>query len=379
MPQIPQDGIDRGFMGRALRLARRGTMTTAPNPRVGCVLVSAGEIVGEGWHRVAGGDHAEVIALRQAGDRALGATAYVTLEPCSHTGRTPPCVDSLIAARVGRVVVAMEDPTPLVRGRGLAALRAAGIEVSCGTLAVEARALNRGFCARMLRSMPFVFAKLASSIDGRTAMANGESKWITSPAARQQVQRMRAASCAIVTGVDTVLQDDPALTVREDLLGAAYPEDVIRQPLRVIVDSRLRTHSWSRILKEPGEVVIATLVEDRKRIRRFEALGCEVVTLPRAGERVSMPALLKWLAEQRCCKEVMVESGPRLVGSLLSDGLLDEIHLFMAPTLLGSSARPLVELPLVHMGEQLRLDLQELRAVGDDCWMRLVPSRRRKS
>ncbi len=379
MPEVSQDGIDRGFMSRALRLARRGLMTTAPNPRVGCVLVKQGAIVGEGWHRVAGGDHAEVIALQRAGSDAAGATAYVTLEPCSHTGRTPPCVKSLIAAGVGRVVVAMEDPNPLVRGRGIAALRGAGIDVSLGLLAAEARALNRGFCARMQRGMPFVFAKLASSIDGRTAMANGESKWITSPAARQQVQRMRAASCAIITGVDTVLQDDPALTVREDLLGAPYPEATLRQPLRVIVDSRLRTHSWSRILTEPGDVVIATLVEDRKRIRRYEALGCQVVTLPPAGERVSMTALLHWLAEQRACNEVMVESGARLAGSLLSDGLLDEIHLFMAPTLLGSNARPLVELPLVHMGEQVRLDLQELRAVGDDWWLRLVPSRRRRT
>lgn len=371
------DGVDLAFMHRALGLARRGEYTTAPNPRVGCILVKEGRVLGEGWHRQAGEEHAEIAAMARAGDAAAGATAYVTLEPCSHTGRTPPCVDSLIAAGVARVVVAMEDPNPLVRGRGIAALRAAGIEVSCGALAAEARELNRGFCNRMLRGVPYVFAKLASSIDGRTAMANGESKWITSAASRQQVQRLRAASCAVMTGVETVLKDDPALTVRGDNLGFEYPAGEIRQPLRVILDSRLRTPRRARILGQPGDVVIATTVSDAKRLEVFEDLGHAVVTLPAQRDRVDLRALLGWLAEHRACNEVMVEAGPTLVGALLKQGLLDELQLFMAPTLLGSGARALVELPLIHMGEQVRLELKDQRAVGDDWWLRLLPGRGR--
>ena len=373
------DSLDRQFMSRALRLASRGCFTTSPNPRVGCVLVNNGAVIGEGWHEVAGGDHAEVLALGAASGELAGATAYVSLEPCCHTGNTPPCVESLIAAGVRRVVVAMDDPNPLVRGRGLAALRAAGIEVSSGLLSSEARELNRGFCSRMQRGMPFVFAKLASSLDGRTAMANGESKWITGLAARQQVQRFRAASCAILTGVETVLQDDPALTVRRDILGVEYPRDEIRQPLRVIADSRLRTPLRARILRQPGETIIATAVQDAERFKPFEDQGQTVVCLPARGARVHLPELLRWLAGERSCNEVMVECGATLAGALLRQGLLDELHLFVAPTLLGSGARPLMELPLVHMGEQLRLELGDMRTIGDDWWLRLLANRRGKS
>ena len=370
---VDADIVDREHMSWALRLAARGSFTTSPNPRVGCVLVRDGRVLGEGWHRQAGSAHAEVDAIGNADQSLRGATAYVSLEPCSHQGLTPPCVDTLIAAGLSRVVVAMEDPNPRERGRGIAALRAAGIEVSCGILGAEARALNRGFVARMRHGLPFVFAKLASSLDGRTAMANGESKWITGVAARQQVQRLRAASCAIMTGVGTVLQDDPSLTVRPDLLAVDYPLDDIRQPLRVILDSTLRTPLNAKILSQPGQSIIVTGVEDAARIARYADQGHSVATLPLHQGRMRLKAVLAWLAEEKFCNQVMVESGATLAGALLIDGLLDELHLFIAPTLLGSSARPLMELPLTHIGAQQRLVIEDIRAVGDDWWLRARP------
>ncbi len=365
---------DREYMAQALRLAARGRYTTAPNPRVGCVLVVDGTVIGEGWHRRAGGPHAEVDALHNATAAVEGATAYVSLEPCSHQGRTPPCADALIAAGVGRVVVAMEDPNPAVCGNGMARLRGAGIEVSSGLLQEQAEALNRGYISRMKTGMPFVFAKLASSLDGRTAMANGESRWITGPASRSQVQRLRAASCAIVTGVGTVLHDNPSLTVRGDDLGEAYPDDGgIRQPLRVVVDSSLRTPSDARILQQAGETVVVGLPEGGARYSGLADRGTNILTMRAQGERVDLRALLQWLARERACNEVMVESGPTLAGALLQAGLLDELHLFVAPTLLGSSARPLLQLPLDHMGQQQRLKIEDVRCVGEDWWIRATP------
>jgi diaminohydroxyphosphoribosylaminopyrimidine deaminase/5-amino-6-(5-phosphoribosylamino)uracil reductase len=375
---MPGDGAaiaDRLYMNRALQLAAKGRFTTMPNPSVGCVLVKDGEIIGEGWHQRAGGPHAEVVALANASTSPQGATAYVSLEPCSHQGLTPPCADALIAAGIVRVVVAMEDPNPVVAGTGMARLRAAGIQSSSGLLQAQARQLNRGFISRMERGKPFVFAKVASSLDGRTAMANGESQWITGAAARNKVQELRSASCAIITGVGTVLQDDPSLTVRSQVDAGSNTE--LRQPLRVVLDSALRTPVNARILRQPGETIIACLEQNEGRQAALREHGATVVCLPARGKRVDLPALLQWLAQERACNEVMVESGPILVGALLQAGLLDELHMFVAPTLLGCDARPLAQLPLVHMGEQLRLHIEDVRSVGDDLWIRARPHKKR--
>ena len=355
-------------MAQALRLAERGRFTTSPNPRVGCVLVRDGQVLADGWHHRAGEPHAECVAIARATQPLQGATAYVSLEPCSHHGRTGPCTRALIEAGVKRVVVAMEDPNPEVSGRGLSALREAGVGVYCGLMESEARALNRGFIARMQHQLPFVFAKLASSLDGRTAMANGESKWITGTAARGQVQRLRASSCAIVTGIETILQDDPALTVRTGMLGVDYPADTVRQPLRVVLDSRLRMPPKARILAQPGRTIIVTGVDDAQRLEFWSQH--EVVVLPLRDGRVDLRALLRWLASEHECNEVMVEAGATLSGAFMAQRLLDELHLFVAPTLLGSSARPLLQLPLVHMGDQQRLEIVQTRAIGDDWWLR---------
>lgn len=368
---------DRDYMSRALRLAARGRYTTQPNPRVGCVLVKDGEIIGEGWHLRAGSAHAEVDALANARGPVRGATAYVSLEPCSHHGRTPPCAEALVAAGIRRVVVAMEDPNPAVSGSGMMLLRSAGIEVSTGLLESQARKLNRGFISRMQGDGPFVFAKMASSLDGRTAMANGESQWITGAAARGQVQRLRASSCAIVTGVGTVLQDDPALTVRAESLPDHYPDTEIRQPLRLVLDSALRTPPRARILQQAGETIIVSLEQSEAKLAPLRDRGATLVAMPGRNGKIDLQALLRWLAEERACNEVMVESGAVLVGALLQAGLLDELHMFVAPTLMGSAARPLAQLPLVHMGQQLRLHIEDMRAVGDDWWIRARPHKKR--
>ncbi len=369
--------IDREAMARALRLAARGRYTTTPNPAVGCVLMRDGNILAEGWHRRAGGPHAEIEALSRVDGHAHGATAYVTLEPCSHHGLTGPCADALIAAGVARVVAAMEDPNPAVAGAGLAKLRAAGVEVSVGLMRDQARALNRGFISRMESGKPFVFAKLAASLDGRTAMANGESQWITGAAARYQVQKLRAASCAILTGVGTVLQDNPSLTVRAEGLADNETDGELRQPLRLVLDSSLRTPPSAKILRQPGETIIVCLEHGKTRAEPLRAAGATVLVMPARDRRVNLAALLDWLASERSCNQVMVESGPMLAGALLQAGLLDELHIFMAPTLMGSAARPLVEWPLVHMGEQLRLHIEDMRAVGDDWWIRATPHKKR--
>lgn len=366
---------DQKYMARALELARRGAWTVSPNPQVGCVLVKDGQVIAEGWHRQAGGPHAEIDAIHQATERVAGSTAYVTLEPCSHTGRTGPCVDALVEHGIERVVIAMEDPNPAVSGQGIERLRKAGIEVECGVQETAARALLEGFVSRMQRNRPRVFAKLASSLDGRTAMANGESQWITGPAARRQVQRLRAACCAIVTGVDTVIKDNPAMTVRPAVLGEEYPADTVRQPLRVVVDSHLRCPLDAQIFEGPGDVVVATISEDEARLKAFESKGIRLARLPAQGGQVDLDALLEWLCLNAECNDVMVECGATLAGSFLRAGLLDELHVFLAPTLLGSDARPLVQMPLVHMGQQLRLNIKDIRAVGDDWWIVASPAR----
>ncbi|MFN3579041.1 MAG: bifunctional diaminohydroxyphosphoribosylaminopyrimidine deaminase/5-amino-6-(5-phosphoribosylamino)uracil reductase RibD [Pseudomonas sp.] len=366
MPE--QAVIDRVMMVRALQLAEKGLYTTEPNPRVGCVLAHGERIVGEGWHARAGEAHAEVNALLQAGELARGATAYVTLEPCSHTGKTPPCADALIRAGVGRVVAAMQDPNPLVAGRGLARLRSAGIEVACGLLEPQAQALNPGFIKRMQSGLPFVRVKLAMSLDGRTAMASGESQWITGAAARSDVQRLRARSGAVVSGADAVLLDDSALTVRAAELGLEPPQAeaaAARQPLRVLVDGRLRVPLGNRLFHQSGPVLVVCR-QLRGRVQDYDFAGAELLTLPdSAQQHVDLQALLRELGS-RGCNEVLVESGAGLAGAFLRAGLVDELIIYMAPRLLGSQARPLLQLPLETMAEAVDLEVTDMRAVGRD-------------
>lgn len=354
-------------MNQALRLAARGLYSTDPNPRVGCVLVRDGAVVGSGWHGRAGQPHAEVFALREAGERARGATAYVTLEPCCHHGRTPPCGEALIAAGVTRVVAAMADPNPLMAGKGLAQLAAAGIAVESGLLAADAAALNPGFSSRMQRGRPWVRVKSAMSLDGRGALANGVSQWITGAAARHDVQRWRARSSAILTGIGTVLADDPALNVR--LSPAEWNEQgegEIRQPVRVVVDSRLRLPIDARVLRTAGATQVFTCSEDAARAARLREAGATVsVVAPGAGG-VDLAALLRALGAQGI-NEVWVEAGPALSGALLAQGWADELILYLAPALLGDAARGVFQLPQwTALNESLSLNITDVRAVGAD-------------
>ncbi len=355
------------YMARALQLAEHGLFTTCPNPRVGCVIVNEGEIVGEGWHQSAGAGHAEVNALLSAGRKAKGADCYVTLEPCSHFGRTPPCADSLIKAGIKRVFVAMQDPNPVVAGTGLDKLKQAGIDVTVGILEKQAEDLNPGFCKRMRIQRPFVRSKMAMSIDGRTAMASGESKWITGPDARTDVQKLRARSSAILTGIGTVLMDDPALTVRPE--GADwYPQDIaVRQPLRVVVDSKLRTPVDAGLFKNDGKVLIATAVGD------VSDLPARVISLPTENQQVDLSKLMETLAAEGI-NEVMVEAGPVLNGALLSQGLIDELVVYMAPKLMGNGAKGLFHLPeITTMAQSIDLQITDITAIGHDWRITATP------
>lgn len=370
------DIADRRYMARALQLARQGWYTTQPNPRVGCVLVKEGQVIGEGFHLRAGEGHAEVNALAQAGAKAKGATAYVTLEPCSHYGRTPPCAEALIKAGVARVVAGMVDPNPQVAGRGMQMLSAAGIQADAGLLETEAQALNPGFIKRMQTGRPFVRVKMATSLDGRTAMASGESQWITGPAARGDVQTLRAQSSAILTGVDSILQDDSALTVRAEQLPLANAEMIAaRQPLRVVLDSKLRTPASAKILRQPGRTLIATTeYHSPEALTALEQAGAEVkVFAADEQKRVELTALLDWLAADEQCNDLLVETGATLAGAFVEQQLVDELHLYMATTLLGSDARPAFSLPFSQMAEQRRWQQQDLRMIGDDLKIVLVP------
>jgi diaminohydroxyphosphoribosylaminopyrimidine deaminase/5-amino-6-(5-phosphoribosylamino)uracil reductase len=354
---------DHLYMARALRLAARGLYTTDPNPRVGCVLVRDGQVVGEGWHERAGDAHAEINALRQAGERAAGATAYVTLEPCCHHGRTPPCSQALLAAGVSRVVAAMPDPNPQVAGNGLAELQAAGVATDYGLLAAEAEALNPGFVMRMRHARPWVRCKLAMSLDGRTAMQNGESRWITAEAARRDVHHLRARSSAIMTGIGTVLADDPALTVRLD----GETDAPFLHPLRVILDSRLRIPPTAKLLDQPGETLILTGSTDVGREAMLARPGVSVDTLPLndAGQ-LDLQGVLLYLGSAGI-NEVHVEAGALLCGALLSARLVDELVIYMAPHLMGDAARGLFALPgLQHMTQRIALSIHDVRAVGKD-------------
>jgi diaminohydroxyphosphoribosylaminopyrimidine deaminase/5-amino-6-(5-phosphoribosylamino)uracil reductase len=353
---MPFSADDHRYMARALELARRGLCTTTPNPRVGCVIVRGESVVGEGWHERAGSPHAEVNALAAAGERARGATAYVSLEPCAHQGRTPPCAEALVAAGLARVVAAMEDPNPLTAGKGLAGIRKADIAAESGLLEEEARELNIGFVSRMMRGRPWIRMKIAASLDGKTALHNGASRWITDSEARRDGHALRARACAVLTGIGTVKDDDPQLTVRE--------VDTPRQPLRIVVDSRLETPVGARVLEGSG-TIIAAATDDGKRIRALQDRGAEVLLLPDAAGKVDLGALMRELA-RREINEVHVEAGFRLNGSLLREGLVDELVVYLAPHLIGDDARGMFALPqLQDLGGRRELKIRDLRMIGN--------------
>ena len=361
---------DRIYMAEALQLANKGLYTTDPNPRVGCVIVKDNVIIGRGWHVKAGKGHAEVNALNETGSKAEGATVYVTLEPCSHFGKTPPCAEALIKAKVKRVVATMQDPNPQVAGSGFRALSDAGIEISFGMLEKEAEAINPGFIKRMKSGYPLVRVKLAMSVDGRTAMASGESQWITGSAARQDVQRLRARSSAIITGSGTVNYDNPSLSVRAEELGLDNAQEIAeRQPLRVVVDSEGSIESGAKLLALPGNTVIAMASNGSL---DSELLNSDKVTcksFSAENGRVDLKLLLSWLGSQGC-NEILVEAGATLAGAFVSQQLVDELWIYMAPKLMGSKARPLLELPFDTMSQQESMILSEVRQVGED--LRLI-------
>jgi len=361
--------IDQSYMSRALQLAERGLNSTSPNPRVGCVLVKEGQIIGEGFHLQAGQGHAEVEALASLANAsdARGATAYVTLEPCSHTGKTPPCCDALISAGVSRVVIGMQDPNPQVAGEGVARLQAAGIEVVSGMLENEAKALNPGFIKRMTRGLPWVRVKMAASLDGRTAMASGESQWITGPAARADVQKWRARSCAVITGYGTLLADRPSLNVRgESQLESMHG----RQPLRVVLDSSFRSDPDTPVFTLPGESLVIGCDDNMAGSDRLQSAGINVASVPRYRGRVDLFEVLALLADREC-NEVWVEAGPTLAGAFVDAGLVDEMVIYLAPSLLGHEARPMLQLAdRLTMADKVKLKIMEMRMVGDNLRIR---------
>jgi len=360
---------NHSYMSRALQLAQKGLYTTDPNPRVGCVIVNNGQIVGEGWHRQAGEPHAEIHALKQAGDKAKAAVVYVTLEPCSHHGRTPPCAEALIKAGVAKVVVAMQDPNPLVAGKGLKLLKDAGIEVECGLLEQQANELNPGFIKRMSKGLPYVRVKLAMSLDGRTAMASGESKWITGEQARQDVQRLRARSSAILTGSGTVLADDPSMNLRlsaADLGIECEPQ----QPLRVIVDNNLSCPQDAKIFSLPGE----TLVLTASATHHWQKDRVEIMQLEAHNRRIDLKEAMQYLASREI-NEVHVEVGSQLCGALLSAGVVDEMIIYMAPHIMGDGAKGLLHLPeLKAMKQRIDLEIRDIRPIGKDWRITVVPA-----
>lgn len=355
------DAADFAFMARALRLAEKGMYTTTPNPRVGCVIVKQGRIVGEGWHHSAGEPHAEANALAAAGVHATGATAYVNLEPCNHQGRTPPCSDALIAARVSRVVLAMRDPNGKVAGNGIEKLRAAGIAVETGVMETQARELNVGFVARTMRGRPWLRIKIAAGLDGKTALENGTSQWITSPEARRDAHHWRARSCAIMTGIGTLNDDDPRLTVRD--------VETTRQPLRIVVDSRLRVPVTAKVFNQ-GRVLVAAAVENRDKIARLANRGAEVVVLPDGQGKVDLAQLADELG-RRELNEILIEAGINLHSALLRADVIDELLFYFAPVLLGDRGRGMFDLgDLSEMEQTLKLSTTELRQIGPDLRLR---------
>ncbi|MDR2014443.1 MAG: bifunctional diaminohydroxyphosphoribosylaminopyrimidine deaminase/5-amino-6-(5-phosphoribosylamino)uracil reductase RibD [Azoarcus sp.] len=349
---------DRDAMARALALAEQGLATATPNPRVGCVIVRNGAIIGEGWHRRAGEPHAEILALAAAGEAARGATAYVTLEPCAHFGRTPPCTDALIAAGLTRIVAAMEDPNPKVAGLGLDKLRAAGINVDCGLFATEAHELNIGFVSRMTRGRPWLRLKVAATLDGKTALKNGVSQWITGIEARADGHRWRARACAILTGIGTVKTDNPQLTVRD------HPCE--RQPLRILLDSRLEVAPADRILQGAPALIVTAVTGNDARARQLAESGHNILTLPSPEGRVDLAALMRELAAREL-NEIHVEAGATLNGALLAAGCVDELLLYLAPMIAGETARGMFDLPaLAKLDEAVRFEIRECVKAGGD-------------
>ena len=358
---------DHHYMARALQLAERGRFSTHPNPRVGCVIVAGGEVVGEGFHERAGQGHAEVNALAQAGDKAKGATAYVTLEPCSHQGRTPPCAKGLIEAGVAKVIAAMVDPNPQVSGRGLKILEEAGIQTASGLMEAQAQALNPGFINRMSEQRPFVRLKMAGSLDGRTAMADGDSVWITGPEARQDVQRLRAQADAIITGIGTVLADDPSLNVRYEV-PAPYAKPS-QQPIRIILDSQLQTPLDAKIINVEGQVLIfAGISADSERVKALQSIGVEVVLIDSDKNGLNLTAVMAELAK-RDINECHVECGAKLAAAFVQAQLVDEMVYYMAPCFMGGAARPLLDLSIDKMVDKRSIQISSMGRVGEDVRM----------
>ena len=355
------------YMQHAIRLAKKGFYTTDPNPNVGCVIVKDNEIVGEGWHQLAGEAHAEINALEQAGSKAKDAMVYVTLEPCSHTGKTPPCADALIKAGVKKVFAAMQDPNPQVAGSGLKKLQDAGIETEHGLLESQARELNLGFIKRMESGRPFVRVKLAMSLDGRTAMASGESQWISGEASRDDVQRMRAESSAILTGIDTVLADDPSMNVR--LTAQQLKVDVVRQPKRIVLDSQFRMPGDAKISSVEGECIVYTTVNmDNKNSYPFIIENCGT-----QDGKIDLQFLMEDLAKKEI-NLLHVEAGSVLCGALLKNDLVDEIIIYMAPHIMGDDAKGLFHLPgLEQMNDRITLDIKDVRSIGKDIRITACP------
>ncbi len=359
---------DITYMQRCLELAQMGKYSARPNPAVGSVIVNNQAVVGEGWHEKAGQEHAEIMALKNAAADAKGSTVYVTLEPCSFTGKTGPCCDALIEAGIHRLVYGMVDPNPKVAGKGLEKLMAAGITVDGPVLEQESSALNPGFIKNMLQGLPYLRCKLAMSLDGRTAMASGESKWITGAAAREDVQRYRAVSGAVITGIETIIADDPGLEVRNDILHCD-------QPLRVIVDSQLRISPQAKTLHRPGNVLVVTAISrDQVIAEKHQAIANDNVTILSCANdkgRIDLEKLLRILASEYQCNDLLLESGAELAGAMLSCGLVDEVLTYIAPKLLGSDARPLFSLPgMTTMSDQFELEFLDVVMLGKDCRMR---------
>ena len=349
---------DHQYMSRAMQLARLGFYSCQPNPRVGCVIVKNDSIVGEGCHLQAGKDHAEVAALKQAGDKATGAVCYVTLEPCVHTGRTPPCTEALIKSGVTKVVAAMVDPDPRVAGEGFEKLNESGIETVSGLMKEQAMDLNRGYCKRMQRGVPWVRCKIAMSMDGKTALSSGQSKWITGKKARQDVQRLRAGSCAVITGIGTILADDPALNVRNvNTLG--------RQPVRVIIDRQLRTPVDAKVFNGEGKVRIYTNIDDKDYISSVNSQSVQLTCLE-AGSGF-LESVIKSLADDEHVNDVLIEAGPGLSGAFMDSGLIDELIIYQAPVFLGDKARDALSIrEILNLDDRIKLGLQEIRHMGDD-------------
>lgn len=357
---------DYEYMARAIQLAKRASYFVHPNPKVGCVLVKDKQIVSEGWHERSGEEHAEVMALRHAGQQARGCTAYISLEPCAHTGKTPPCVNALIEAGVSDVIIAMQDPDSRVSGEGIRKLREAGISVRSGLLDNEAEKLNPGFLKRVRSGLPFVRCKMAMSLDGKTALANGESQWITSEESRRDVHRLRAESAAILTGINTVLADDPSMTVRH-INSNDY------QPLRVILDSHLRIRPEARVLTEPGQVVIVTASDDDKKMDELATGDVKIIQCLEKNGRIELNDALRKLVIDYQLNEILLESGSTLSGAMLDQGLIDELVLYVAAKLLGHDAQGLFQLPaIVSMQNARKLDVKDVRLIGQD--VRIISS-----